>query len=107
MYYYYLALPVNNRNNNNSGVCCCKIITFAHIFLLVKESEDTVQKTVLVIYVCTHLCMCMYLYLCVGEEGNGASERQNNSPTIQPHMKSIWIDKASMVRTLDYESVIQ
>ena len=65
--YYYLALPVNNKNNKNSGKCCCKIITFAHIFLLVKESEDTVHNTLLVIYVCMHLCMCMYLYLCVGE----------------------------------------
>jgi hypothetical protein len=76
--YYYLALPVNNKNSKNSYISCCKIITFAHIFLLVKESEDTVQKTLLVIYVCMHVCMCMYLYLCVcvcvcvgvgGEEG--------------------------------------
>lgn len=65
--YYYLALPVSNKNNKNSGICCCKIITFAHISILVKESEDTVQNTLLVIYVCMHLCMCIYLYLCVGE----------------------------------------
>jgi len=91
-------LPVNNKNTKNSGICCCKIITFALIFFLVKEGEDTVQKTLLVIYVHVSVIVC-------GGERSG--ERQNNSPIIQPHMTSIWIDKASMVITLEYESVNQ
>lgn len=75
---------------------------------MVKESEDTVQKTLLVIYVCMYVHVSVFVCVCVwGGEVKGEGERQNNSPTIQPHMKSIWIDKASMVTTLDYESVIQ
>jgi len=57
----------------------------------------------------THLYVLMYVHVFVfvcGGRGEGG-KWENNSPTIQPHMKSIRIEKASTVTTLDYESVIQ
>jgi len=38
---------------------------------LVKESEDTVQKTLLVIYVCMYVHVSVFLCVCVGGRRRG------------------------------------